>query len=159
MYFLPHLPCKSCVERIELPLPIQQKTTPSQIVWPWGDLSGNFRCASCGQASLYWAEDCRWDLVQNMDQYYNSKKLAVFQIDIPCAVERCAGLLHILVVMKLGSHVEDAANLASQTSLAGTPCDNKHQNYGFQTFGAIRCTAVSVSKQGDQLEWACGEND
>ncbi len=158
MIYLPYLPCKFCSGRIELPLPIQQETTPHQIAWPWGVLSGTFRCPSCGRLSLYWAEDCRWNLVQNMDPDRNSKNLAVHQIDIPCEVERCAGLLHILAVMKLGSHREDGADLASHTYVSGTPCDNGHPNYARPTQGALRCTAISVSKQGDQLEWASGEN-
>ena len=93
-----------------------------------------------------------------MDLNRNSKNLAVHQIDIPCDVERCAGLLHILAVMKLGSHREDGASLASQTYVFGTPCNNGHLNYGMPTHGAFRCTAISVSKQGDQLEWASDES-
>ncbi len=159
MIFLPYLPCKSCVGRIELPLPIQQETTPSQIAWPWGALSGTFVCPSCGRLSLYWAEDCQLRRVQSTDQHHETKTLAVHQIDIPCEVERRAGLLHILAVMKRESHREDGASLASQTYLDGTPCDNGHPNYARPTQGALRCTAISVSKQGDQLEWASDEND
>jgi hypothetical protein len=158
MIFLPYLPCKKCVGRIELPLPIQQETTPSQIAWPWGVLSGTFVCPSCGRLSLYWAEDCRWNRAQSTDQHRGSSTLAVHQIDIPCEVERCAGLLHILAVMRIGSHVEDAASLAATTYPSGIPCDNGHPNYARPTQGALRCTAISVSKQGDQLEWASDES-
>lgn len=158
MIFLPYLPCKKCSGRIELPLPIQQETPPSQIAWPWGVLSGTFRCPSCGRLSLYWAEDCRWNHARSMIRYLQTTDLAVHQIDIPCEVERCAGLLRILAVMKRGSHREDGADLASHTYLDGTPCDNGHPNYARPTQGALRCTAISVNKQGDQLEWASDEN-
>jgi hypothetical protein len=159
MIFLPYLPCKFCVERIELPLSIQRETTPRQIAWPWGALSGTFLCPSCMHPSLYLAEDCRWNYVQNMDLYRKSKTAAVHQVCIPCGAERCAGLLRMLAVMPLKSRVEDAASLVSRTDFRGTLCDNGHPNHGQPTYGAIQLTAVSVSKQGDQLEWASDEND
>lgn len=159
MIFLPYLPCKLCVGHIELPLSIHRETTPRQIAWPWGALSGNFLCPSCRRPSLYWAGDCLWNHPRSMNRYLKTTNLAVHQIDIPCGVEGCAGLLHILAVMPLISHVEDAASLAAQVGLNGTSCDNGHPNHGLLTFGAIRCTAISVSKQGDQLEWAGDESD
>jgi hypothetical protein len=122
--FLPYLPCKNCVGRIELPLSIQSETTPSQIAWPWGALSGTFLCPSCMRLSLYWAEDCRWNPVRSMFRYLQTIDLAVHQIDIPCVEERCPGLLHILAVMRLGSHRDDASGLAARIYLLGAPCDN-----------------------------------
>ena len=159
MIFLPYLQCKLCVGRIELPLSIQRETTPRQIAWPWGALSGNFLCPSCMHPSLYWAEDCRWNRARSMYRYLKSMDLAVHQICIPCGVVRCAGLLRILVVMPVKSHIEDAASLVSRTDFRGTLCDNGHPNLGQPTYGAIQLTAISVSKQGDQLEWASDESD
>lgn len=154
MIFLPYLLCKTCPSHISLPLPIQSETTPRQIAFPWGALSGNFLCQSCMRPSLYWAEDCRWDRAQSTDQHHKSKSLAVHQIDIPCGAERCAGLLHILAVMPLGSHLEDAASLVARVLWVGTICDNGHPNSGRVDHRAFGCTAISLTPQDDPLEWA-----
>ena len=153
MVFLPYLPCKTCPAHIWLPLPIQSERFRHQIGWPWGSPFGNFRCPDCRRLSRYWAEDCRWHRVQNTNQHHTSKTLAVHRISVPCAKQPCAGLLHILAVMPLGSHLEDGASLVAQTRLYGTLCDNGHKNNGAPAHGAIQCTAISVSEQGDPLEW------
>ena len=154
MVFLPYLPCKTCPAHIWLPLPIQSEKLPHQIGWPWGSPFGNFRCPECKRLSRYWAEDCRWHRVQNTNQHHTSKTLAVHRISVPCAKQPCAGLLHILAVMPLGSNLEDGASLVAQTGLYGTLCDNGHKNYGVPAHRAIQCTAVSVSEQGEPLKRA-----
>ena len=161
MTFLPYLQCKNCPAHIRLPLPIQSQTPPRQIAWPWGRLDGNFLCQSCMRPSVYWAEDCRWDPAQSTDLHHTSIPRAVHQIDVPCGIERCASLLHILAVMSLGSHVPEAASLVSMigrygrySDMNGIVCDSGHPNRGEIVHPAIRCTAVSVTPQGDPLEWA-----
>lgn len=154
MILLPYLLCKTCPAHISLPLPIRSDTTPHQIAFPWGALDGTFLCVSCRQPNHYWAEDCRWDRVQSTDLNHKFTPEAVHQIDIPCGVERCPGLLHILAVMPKASCIEDAARLIGHALLLGTPCDSGHPNRGLLTHRAIRCTALSVTKQGDTLEWA-----
>ena len=76
------------------------------------------------------------------------------RISVPCGVERCPSLLHILVAMPLGSHVEDAANLVARTGLDGISCDNGHPNRGLATEGVIQYSAISVTTRGEPLEWA-----
>jgi hypothetical protein len=154
MIFLPYLQCKSCPSHISLPLPIHSETTPRQIAFPWGALSGTFLCPSCMRPNLYWAEDCLWDRAQNTDQHSTSRSLAVHRIDIPCGVEMCPSLLHILAVMPLGSRPVDAMHIAVGMHLVGTLCGNGHPNHGRANDRVIRCTAVSVTEQGDQLDWA-----
>src|ERR1700733_1247018 len=147
MDFVPHLRCKSCPTHIWLPLPIQDRKTPRQIAWPWGALSGNFRCQSCGRVSLYWAEDCHWQRLIDTNPPGTKNSLVVHRISVPCGIEQCAGLLHILAVMPVWSRVEDGTNLAARTDLNGIPCDKEHPNHGRPVHGAIQCTAISVSKQ------------
>lgn len=154
MIFLPYLLCKSCPSHIWLPLPIDRETGPHQMAFPWGALSGTFLCQSCMRPSLYWAEDCRWDRAPNTDQPDTSKSAEVYQIDIPCSVEMCPGLLHILAVMPVGSREAEAANLVAQLHLVGTSCDKEHPNYGLPNHRVIRCTAISVTEEGDRLKWA-----
>lgn len=156
MTFLPYLLCRNCPAHILLPLPIQSETFPHQIAWPWGSLLEIFRCPSCGRLSRYTAEECQWHRVQSTDPHHTSKapQLAVFRIAVPCAKTQCPGLLRILAVMPLRSRLEDAANLAGRTLSDGITCDRGCPNRGLLVDTAIQCTAVSVTAQGETLEWA-----
>jgi hypothetical protein len=53
----------------------------------------------------------------------------------------------------VGLRVEDATNLVGRIGLYGTTCDNNHPNYGVPTHRAIGCTAISLTAQGELLEW------
>jgi hypothetical protein len=154
MVFLPFLYCKTCPGHIWLPLPIQSQNTPRQILWPWGTFSGNFLCPSCMRPSPHWAEDCRWSRAESTSQHQRPTAQAVHRISIPCGVGRCPCLVHILTAMPLGSEVEDAASLVARVSLSGILCDNGHPAHRLTTHGAIQCSAISVTAQGDPLTWA-----
>ena len=129
MIFIPFLLCKNCPSHICLPLPFQGDAPPHSVAWPWGSLSAKLLCPSCWQINRYWAEDCRWDCVENTDQLGDSQPLAVHRIVVPCGSEECPSMLYFLAMMPLNAHVYDAADLVEEIDLNGIACDRGHQNY------------------------------
>jgi hypothetical protein len=62
-------------------------------------------------------------------------------------------MLHILAIMPLRAHVNDAADLVEEIDLNGIACDRGHRNYHFPKHPAIRCSAISVTLRGVPLKW------
>lgn len=154
MKFLPFLLCKTCPNHIWVPLPTHARNPPRRTMWPWGGLSENFLCPKCNRLNLYWAEDCRWSrLIENKKILWKSKPFVLYRIEVPCGVEQCPSLLHILAQMPDGKHLEDANEIAEWTDLNGMPCGNGHPNRGFPIHRAIRCTALTATVGDDPMEW------
>jgi hypothetical protein len=102
MHFIPVLSRHNDLHPILLPLPTRSETFPNQIPWPWGNASRNIACLECMQVSEYSAESCQWRHVDSTDQLQDSKKMAIYQLSVPCGVKSCGGLIDILVAAKRG---------------------------------------------------------
>jgi hypothetical protein len=119
-----------CPHSIWLPPPIQSQTFPSQSWWPWGTETRNFACLQCKQVYEYSAPNSRWERVDSTVQLEESRKTAVYLLSVPCGIERCAGLIDILVVAKKELTPSEGNEIAHSLYARAAVCGNGHRTTG-----------------------------
>ncbi len=130
MYFLPVLDCKNCHRPIRFPRTIQSQTFSTQSSWPWGTENRNVACLPCKHVCECSEPNSRWARVDNALQLEETKKTAVYLLSVLCGVDRCAGLIDILVVAKKELTLQGCNSIARSLYAKGTVCGNGHRSTG-----------------------------
>jgi len=144
MSFLPTLSCKYCSQPIWLPFPSPDETSQRQIPWPQDGMPRNFLCLLCMRACEYSPEDVQWRSVQSPDQVGLNKGMAVHRVSLPCGTDKCAGLVHILVVMRGEAQYQEASSFVGRIYAMNIACERGHRmsgpSMGYGKYGFARDT-------------------
>jgi hypothetical protein len=119
--YRPYFLC-SCGNHIWLPIPLPATYPENLIPWPSHGLPQSFVCGKCLRASVYRRSQVLREEIKRPALKEALSEASVFQLTVPCAIERCASQLEIHLVVRKRADLKFAERITSQINLLGVPC-------------------------------------